>query len=37
VRVRFVLDHDVALGAGVRFAVREGNKMVGAGIVVGVC
>ncbi|MDF2695342.1 MAG: Translation elongation factor Tu, partial [Labilithrix sp.] len=36
VRVRFVLDHDVALGPGVRFAVREGNKTVGAGFVVAV-
>jgi elongation factor Tu len=36
VRVRFVLDHDVALGEGVRFAVREGNKTIGAGVVVGV-
>ena len=36
VRVRFTLDHDVALGTGVRFAVREGNKTIGAGIVVGV-
>ena len=34
--VRFVLDHDVALSSGVRFAVREGNKTVGAGVVVGV-
>ncbi|MFO0738147.1 MAG: elongation factor Tu [Labilithrix sp.] len=36
VRVRFILDHDVALGAGVRFAVREGNKTIGAGVVVHV-
>ena len=36
VRVRFILDHVVALGAGVRFAVREGNKTIGAGVVVGV-
>ena len=36
VRVRFILDHDVALGEGVRFAVREGNKTIGAGVVVGV-
>ncbi len=36
VRVRFTLDHDVALGTGVRFAVREGNKTIGAGIVIGV-
>jgi elongation factor Tu len=34
-RVRFVLDHDIALGSGVRFAVREGNKTIGAGVVVG--
>jgi elongation factor Tu len=36
VHVRFVLDHDVALDKGVRFAVREGNKTIGAGVVVGV-
>jgi elongation factor Tu len=36
VRVRFILDHDVALGTGVRFAVREGNRTIGAGVVVGV-
>ena len=36
VRVHFILDHDVALGAGVRFAVREGNKTIGAGVVVHV-
>jgi elongation factor Tu len=35
VRVRFKLDHEIALGTGVRFAVREGNKTIGAGIVVG--
>jgi elongation factor Tu len=34
-RVRFTLDREVALGAGVRFAVREGNKTIGAGVVVG--
>ncbi len=31
--VRFALDRDVALASGVRFAVREGNKTIGAGVV----
>ncbi len=35
-RVRFKLDHDVALGTGVRFAVREGNKTIGAGVITSV-
>jgi elongation factor Tu len=35
-RVRFVLDRAVALDHGVRFALREGNKTIGAGLVVEV-
>jgi len=34
--VGFVLDRDVALMAGMRFAVREGGKTVGAGVVTDV-
>ena len=34
VRVRFVLDRKVALDKGVRFALREGNRTIGAGLVV---
>jgi len=33
-RVRFVLDRAVALDKGVRFALREGNRTVGAGFVI---
>jgi elongation factor Tu len=35
-RVRFVLDRAVALDKGVRFALREGKRTIGAGLVVGV-
>ncbi len=35
-RVRFVLDRAVALDAGVRFALREGNRTIGAGLVAAV-
>ncbi|MDP2343592.1 MAG: elongation factor Tu [Deltaproteobacteria bacterium] len=34
--VGFVLDRSVGIEAGMRFAVREGGKTVGAGVVVGV-
>ncbi len=33
-RVRFVLDRAVALDNGVRFALREGNRTIGAGFIV---
>ena len=35
-RVRFVLDRAVALDKGVRFALREGNRTIGAGLIVGI-
>ncbi|MBX3189520.1 MAG: elongation factor Tu [Labilithrix sp.] len=35
-RVRFALDRAVALDHGVRFALREGKRTVGAGVVVAV-
>jgi elongation factor Tu len=34
--VRFVLDRAVALDKGVRFALREGGRTIGAGIIVGI-
>jgi elongation factor Tu len=36
VRVLFELDREIGLEAGMRFALREGNKTVGAGIVTAV-
>jgi elongation factor Tu len=36
VRVRFELDHEIGLETGMRFALREGKKTVGAGIVTAV-
>jgi elongation factor Tu len=35
-RVRFTLDHAVALDSGSRFALREGGRTVGAGLVLAV-
>lgn len=35
-RVRFVLDRPVAVDKGVRFALREGNRTIGAGLIVDV-
>jgi len=35
-RVRFVLDRAIALDKGVRFALREGNRTIGAGLIVGI-
>jgi elongation factor Tu len=35
-RVRFVLDRAIALDRGVRFALREGSRTIGAGLVVSI-
>ncbi|HEY8073275.1 MAG TPA: elongation factor Tu [Labilithrix sp.] len=35
-RVRFVLDRAIALDEGVRFALREGKRTIGAGMIVSV-
>ena len=35
-RVRFTLDRAIALDEGVRFALREGKRTIGAGLIVAV-